>query len=328
VDKTPKIDTIVHIIDSDGERTEPRVIETDQPQPQPVESQPQKSPSKRKATETSNETTPPPSKQPKKSVSKKRKQVVESSPPQPRKKMKASSSSSLRAQAKGKSEAPKKVRAASLDDMFEDPAIKAAYLSKWADKAIANGRQVNLVDMAARGQDIKSHFDALGWTPILSVKELQYARLTRAFYAAAKFRTNCDVSVTLKGVSFKLTLEVICNLFHIENKGVHLYGDKWFDHYKLDRNDVFESFLKEGSDKRPTAANLNPMCHLFHNIIVRTILARAGSWEKVNNSDLNVVYHLVHKKPLNLGYLILAHMKHSASLHRSTPYAMLLTKIF
>jgi len=337
VNKTPKIDTTVHIIDSYGKRTEPRVIETDQPQPvieidqpqpQPVESQPQKSPSKRKATETSVETTPPLSKQPKKSVSKKRKQVVELSPPQPRKKMKASSSSSPRAQAKGKYEAPKKVRAASLDDVFGDPAIKAAYLSKWANKAIANGRQVNLVDMAARGQDIKSHFDALGWTPILSVKELLYARLTRAFYAAAKFRTNCDVSVTLKGVSFKITLEVICILFHIENKGVHLYGDKWFDHYKLDRNDVFESFLKEGSDERRTAANLNPMCHLFHNIIVRTILASAGSWDKVNNSDLNVVYHLVHRKPLNLGYLIIAHMKHSASLHRSAPYAMLLTKIF
>jgi len=328
VNKTPIIDTTVHVIDSDEERTEPRVIETGQPQPQPVESQPQKSPSKRKATETSVETTPPPSKQPKKSVSKKRKQAVESSPPQPQKKLKASSSSSPRAQAKGKSEASKKVRAASLDDVFGDPAIKAAYLSKWADKAIANGRQVNLVDMATRGQDIKSHFDALGWTPILSVKELQYTRLTRAFYAVAKFRTNCEVSVTLKGVSFKLTPEVICNLFHIENKGVHLYGDKWFDHYKLESNDVFESFLEEGFDERPTAANLNPMCHLFHNITVQTILTRAGSWDKVNNSDLNVVYHLVHKKPLNLGYLILAHMKHSASLHRFAPYAMLLTKIF
>ena len=250
VNKPPKIDKTVHVIDSDGERTEPRVIEMDEPQPQKsVERQPQKSPSKRKAAETSVETTPPPSKQPKKSVSKKRKQAVESSPPQPRKKLKVSSSSSPRAQAKGKSEAPKKVRAASLDDVFGDPAIKAAYLSKWADKAIANGRQVDLVDMDARGQNIKPHFDALGWTPILSVKELQYARLVRAFYAAAKFKTNCNVFVTLKGISIKLTLEFICNLFHIENKGVHLHGDKWFDHYKLDRDDVFESFLKEGFDE-------------------------------------------------------------------------------
>jgi len=99
--------------------------------------------------------------------------------------LKASSSSSPRAQAKGKSEAPKKVRSAYLDDVFGVPAIKVAYLSKWADKAIANGRQVNLVDMAARGQNIKPHFDALGWTSILSVKELQYARLTHAFYVAA-----------------------------------------------------------------------------------------------------------------------------------------------
>ena len=242
--------------------------------------------------------------------------------------MKVSSSSSPRAQAKRKSEAPKKVRAASLDDVFGDPAIKAAYLSKWADKAIANGRQVDLVDMDARGQNIKPHLDALGWTPILSVKELQYARLVRAFYAAAKFKTNCNVSVTLKGISIKLTLEFICNLFHIENRGVHLHGDKVFDHYKLDRDEVFESFLKEGFDGRPIAANLNPKCHLFHNITVRTILARAGSWDKVNNSDLNVVYHLVHKKPLSLGYLILAHMKHPTSHRRSTPYVMLLTNIF
>lgn len=135
--------------------------------------------------------------------------------------MKASSSSSPRAQEK--SEAPKKVRVASLDVVFGDPGIKDAYLRKWADKAIANGRIVNLDDMATRGQDIKSHFDALGWTNILSVKELQYARLTRSFYAAAKFKTNYHVSVTLKGVSFKLTPEVICKIFQVENKGVHIY---------------------------------------------------------------------------------------------------------
>jgi len=181
-------------------------------------------------------------------------------------------------------------------------------MSKWADKAITNGRQVNLDDIASRGQNIKPHFDALGWTHFLSLKELQYACLTRAFYAAAKFKTNCHVSVTLKGVSFKLTLEIICKLFHIENKGVHLYGDNWFNHYKLDCDDVLASFMKEGSDEKPTAANLNPKCHLLHNITIRTILARAGSWDKVTNSDLIVVYHLLRKKPLNLGYLILAHM--------------------
>ena len=86
--------------------------------------------------------------------------------------------------------------------------------------------------------------------------------------------------------------------------------------------------MKEGSDEKPTAANLNPKCHLFHNITLHTILATARSWDKVTNSDLIVVYHLLRKKPLNLGYLILAHMKHSASHRRSAPYAMLLTKIF
>jgi len=319
VNKTPKVDSTVHVIDSDGERAEPRVFETDEPQPQ-------KSPPKRKVAKTSVETTPPPSKQPKKSVSKKRKQTVRTSPPQPQKKSKASGSSSPRAQSKSGS--IKKVKAASLDVVFGDPDIKATYLSKWADKAIANGRQVNLDDMAARGQNIKPHFDVLGWTPIISVKELQYACLARAFYAAVMFKTNCYVSVTLKGVSFKLTLEFICKLFHIENKGFHLYGDNWFNHYKLDRNDVFASFLKEVSDERPTTANFNPKCHMFHNITIHTILARAGSWDKVNNSDLIVVYHLLNKKPLNLGYLILAHIKHSVSHRRSAPYAMLLTKNF
>jgi len=214
VNKPPKIDANVHVIYSDGERLEPRVVET-------VEPQPHKSTPKRKVVETSVETTPPPSKQRKKSGSKKRKQTAESS--QPQKKSKTSSSSSPRAQANKGSE--KKVKAASLDIVFGDPDIKVNYLSKWANKAIANGRQVNLDDMAARGQNLKPHFDAFGWTNFLSLKELQYARLTRAFYAATKFKSNCHVLVTLKGVSFKLTPEIICNLLHKENKGVHLYGD-------------------------------------------------------------------------------------------------------
>lgn len=91
---------------------------------------------------------------------------------------------------------------------------------------------------------------------------------------------------------------------------------------------MLASFLKEGSDEKPTASNLTPLCHLFHNITVRNILSRAGSWDKVNNSDLIVIYHLMKKKSLNLGYLILTHMKHSASRRRTAPYAMLLTKIF
>ncbi|KEH29519.1 hypothetical protein MTR_4g040530 [Medicago truncatula] len=157
--------------------------------------------------------------------------------------------------------------------------------------------------MASRGQNIKPYFDVLGWSPILSVKELQYAHLTRAIYVAAKFKANCSVSVTLKGVTFKLTPEIICKLFHLDNKGVNLYGDNWFDHYKLDRDDVFASFLKDGSDEKPTAANLTSLCDLFQNITVRTIVSRAGSWDKVNNSDLIVVYHLLKKKPLNLGRL-------------------------
>jgi len=33
MNKPPKIDKTVYVIDSDGERTEPRVIETDKPQP-------------------------------------------------------------------------------------------------------------------------------------------------------------------------------------------------------------------------------------------------------------------------------------------------------
>lgn len=86
--------------------------------------------------------------------------------------------------------------------------------------------------------------------------------------------------------------------------------------------------MKEGYDEKPTTANLNPKCHMFHNITVRTILEKAGSWDKVTNTDLVVIYHLLKKKPLNLGYLILAHMKHLASHRRSAPYVMMLTKIF
>jgi len=59
--KPPKIDTNVHVIDSDGERTEPRVVETVEPQLQEtIEPQRHKSRTKRKIVETLVETTPPP----------------------------------------------------------------------------------------------------------------------------------------------------------------------------------------------------------------------------------------------------------------------------
>ncbi|XP_024634636.1 transcription initiation factor TFIID subunit 3-like [Medicago truncatula] len=117
IKKPPINDNIVHIIDSDGERTKPRVVEM-------VETQPQKSPPKtlkRKVVETAAESSHPPLKKPKKSIFKKRKQTFQSSPPKPHKKFKASCPSSQRAQSKKLCEISQKVKPPSLDVVFANP---------------------------------------------------------------------------------------------------------------------------------------------------------------------------------------------------------------
>ncbi|KAJ1432729.1 hypothetical protein SESBI_06476 [Sesbania bispinosa] len=69
---------------------------------------------------------------------------------------------------------------------------------------------------------------------------------------------------------------------------------------------------------------------LLFNVVSKTLIPRAGLFEKLYPSDLLATFHLIEARKINLPHIILFHMAHSltTNLLSSLVYPMLLTRAF
>lgn len=87
-------------------------------------------------------------------------------------------------------------------------------------------------------------------------------------------------------------------------------------------------FYKDGELK---SKNLNSYGKLVHNMCIHSLLPRAGTFDKVTNQDMMIMYHLWTRKKLSLPSLMVNHMMAVAEPIKSTsclPYGMAMTRIF
>lgn len=77
--------------------------------------------------------------------------------------------------------------------------------------------------------------------------------------------------------------------------------------------------------------NPNSYGEIVHNMCIHSPLPRAGTFEKVTDQDLLVMYHLWTRKRLSLPFIMVNHMIAAAELVKSTsclPYGLAMAKIF
>lgn len=105
-----------------------------------------------------------------------------------------------------------------------------------------------------------------------------------------------------------------------------MFHNEWLSAYDPDKDFLEIETFKD--IKKPGSSNIKPWPHILHNLSIHNIVPYAGRFEKVLKQDVIMIYHLVHKKYLHLGYLFLKFMKNDALINRSFPYGMLMTLTF
>ncbi|XP_058741041.1 uncharacterized protein LOC131613384 [Vicia villosa] len=216
----------------------------------------------------------------------------------------------------------------STKEFISNDDVRSLYNDKWRSLPIVAGKTVNLDSYSIWGYDLNELAKATGWTNFLKLSDVFYPRLVRTFFASIEpSKSDTQLISSVKGQQITLTPELLCEILHVPNNGLHLFNDEWPSSYDLDIESYRLSITKHPAE-RFVSANLESLSHIIHDFYIHTILPRKGSMERVTDKDLLVIYHFSKKIPLNIGYLVLNYLKHTGLRARSAPYGMLLTKIF
>nr|XP_004516849.1 uncharacterized protein LOC101500955 [Cicer arietinum] len=225
---------------------------------------------------------------------------------------------------------PKKSRSSkpTLVPLFDSTDSELNYTSRWFNKSVVHGKHIDLINLKNGSFNVVEVFDKLGWTSFFRVNEPQYPRLVKAFYAACNgCKGSSGFSFVLKGVHLDVNPTSLCKILDIQDAGAHCFAETWYMQYMVTRTSVLQNIMID-PHKPLIASNLPPMCRIYHNICVHSIVPRAGSYEKVTELDILIIHHLLTGTPLHMGNIIFSYMLNAAIVGRSAPYGMILTKIF
>nr|XP_004500436.1 uncharacterized protein LOC101500655 [Cicer arietinum] len=226
---------------------------------------------------------------------------------------------------------PKKFRSSKPNfsaPLFDSTDSETNYTSKWFNKSVVHGKHIDLINLKNGGFNVEEVFDKLGWTSFFRVNEPQYPRLVKEFYAACNgCKGSPGFSFVFKGVHLEVNPTTLCKILDLQDVGAHCFAETWYMQYMITRTSVLQNIMI--NPRKPlVASNLPPMCRIFHNICVHSIVPRAGSFEKVTELDILIIHHLLTGTPLHLGKIIFSYMLNAAIVGRSAPYGMILTKVF
>ncbi|XP_058766264.1 uncharacterized protein LOC131639835 [Vicia villosa] len=187
---------------------------------------------------------------------------------------------------------------------------------------------MNFESFTTRGYNIDELMFVQGWKKVLTLDLENDPKLVRCFYTAINPDNNDMVlKSTLKGITITLTPSLICKILEIPDSGVHLFSKDWVGTYNTDMDSIYLDLLVDTA-KPLVSSNLNLTPRILHNLSVHNIIPRAGSLEKISRYDVLVIFHLLNRHPLHLGYLILNFMRHASKNARSAPYGIFLTLVF
>ena len=66
----------------------------------------------------------------------------------------------------------------------------------------------------------------MGWLPVMTISELIFPTLVRAFYLRVTYGIGGSIISTVRGVEIRLDLESICCIFDIALIGLRVYESK------------------------------------------------------------------------------------------------------
>jgi len=229
-----------------------------------------------------------------------------------------------------------------LEDIVSPVNIKAKmitnpYLTNPAPEVVTRplceSKSFDFEDMKSRKIMLDKVMNCIGWKTFCELDEVIYPNLVQKFYSSAKVLEGHEIILCeMDQTQVIITTDVLAKVFNLPNSGVKLYGKKWYDKAKVNRNAVIDKIFKNVKPAKdfPVTALKNEF-KILHNLCAHSLLPRSRNKYRVNDNDLMILHHLSSGLRVNLLYVIIRHMTTAlkdTSGNGGLPYAMALTKIF
>ncbi|KAI4357345.1 hypothetical protein L6164_001301 [Bauhinia variegata] len=188
---------------------------------------------------------------------------------------------------------------------------------------------------------IKKRFTGMGWKNFFQVTEsVIYDALVRQFYGNltdSVLGNSVAITTIVDEHEFTLSEEILGNILGVPAEGKRIYCSKRWDQKKTGvsfaqaMEIIADSPIDPLWSLKPSLQFANQITKTMGRIVKMAIMPKLGNLSGYNYNEMNVLFHLKMKLPLNLPFLILNHMIESAKDTRSQfvlPYGMILTRIF
>uniref|UniRef100_A0A803NGQ9 Putative plant transposon protein domain-containing protein n=1 Tax=Cannabis sativa TaxID=3483 RepID=A0A803NGQ9_CANSA len=215
--------------------------------------------------------------------------------------------------------------------LIKHPKIKERYSTTFCSRNIIFGKVINFTEMQSiHFEDI---FSKLGWNSFISLNLPMYPRLVRAFYASiVPMEDKLGLECTLKNKTISFDVATLNHILGVPNKGIV------FDPCELDLEDFSLSnacsriCINQSFHLKPQSKDLTIQAKVIHHFLTFNIVPRGGNRCTLTQFDLYLLDNIFKGCFINLGALIINHMKHAIKTYKkqviTLPYGMLLTKIF
>ncbi|KAM7262309.1 hypothetical protein ACFE04_021386 [Oxalis oulophora] len=201
---------------------------------------------------------------------------------------------------------------------------------------------VDADDLKENGVDIGDYVSFFGLEKVLSCKEeICYGELVNEFYDNIKKHSNKEIISKVQKKDITISVKILhavfgfcCEGFSVEN----VSSSKVIDGFKAEE---FCSEISVQGLSKVAAADLKILPRIWYTILWKILMLVAGSHYKLKTTELQILWHVMKRRPVNFGKLMIAVMrrpiqrgenadKKTEKLKKvpNLPYGSLLTLVF
>ena len=173
----------------------------------------------------------------------------------------------------------------------------------------------------------------MGWLPVVTISELIFPKLVRAFYLRVTYGLGGPIISTIRGVEIQPDPKSIYRIFNIAPVGLRVYESKaWPTMRGFEPRDAIWrmcDFTNAEGMGKPLAHSLTVSSRVLYHMICSILLPRGGHRDEVSYLEAFLIDSILIERRIHVGYMMMMHM---ISCCESTTHVLLygcfLTRVF
>jgi outer membrane murein-binding lipoprotein Lpp len=249
----------------------------------------------------------------------------------PKRSSKATSPANPRAKKKGKEvEEPLPMTEAYV---YRSGLCKNKFVQDFRGRKVLGGRWMDFNWFNQNGFDFQEIFEYQGWDKFVTVKLDYFPYLVKLVYSNLKITSAENVTSYVNAQHLDLSVTSLNSVISAPNEGKCFYDAySWVGMSEVEPIEILRVVLEDPTLEdivKPMANALSVHRRILHHMVCNIILPRTGKFEYVTYLELFIMYCLITRTRMNLGHLMLNHMKAAIEKKKQgLPYGMYFTHVF